>query len=106
MTKSSKTNLYGLVCLVSCPALYEPARGNVNITTNGLTTVARYTCNLGSSLNGNEVLVCLDTAAWSSSAATCGKYFLDLIFSMLCILLTYTNSFNQCTEIRGSSNKE
>ncbi|XP_045206696.2 CUB and sushi domain-containing protein 1-like [Mercenaria mercenaria] len=57
---------------VACPAIDSPISGEVMLQTDGETTLALFTCDLGYSMIGNEISACLPDGTWNSTAPTCG----------------------------------
>ncbi|XP_053399292.1 CUB and sushi domain-containing protein 3-like [Mercenaria mercenaria] len=56
---------------VSCPALADPANGQVNQSTTGQVSVAKFSCVDGYYLDGNEILTCLESGTWDNVSPTC-----------------------------------
>ena len=56
-----------------CPELSSPDNGTLNLSTNGLVTVASFTCDIGSSLAGSPQLTCNTDGSWDSREPDCGK---------------------------------
>ena len=58
---------------VPCPALNPPPRGRVEITSNGTTSVADYSCSPGYILIGVGQRTCSTDRTWTSAEPTCSK---------------------------------
>ena len=63
---------------VACETLYPVDNGVINITTDGSTTQATYTCESGFSLKGFSLLTCRSDGAWDFSPPVCGEFLLEL----------------------------
>ncbi|XP_052222794.1 complement C2-like isoform X2 [Dreissena polymorpha] len=68
-----------------CPILYPPTNGRVYVSGYQKGDKARYSCDIGYALEGQEEIVCLEYQAWSGLAPMCrtrlsvGKRGLDVI---------------------------
>ncbi|XP_038073405.1 sushi domain-containing protein 2-like [Patiria miniata] len=56
---------------VTCDGLMEPANGQVEVSSNNVGGVARFTCDDGYTLRGNSELVCQENGTWSWEVPTC-----------------------------------
>lgn len=57
-----------------CQTLTPPTGGSVSLATDGYQTNATYTCDLGYTLNGFEIITCMSDGTWNLSQPHCGKY--------------------------------
>jgi len=64
---------------VTCPALPDVtvSTASVDVSTNGQTTVATYSCPDGYVTDGESTLTCGSDGSWSSSPSDCGKPLLQ-----------------------------
>ena len=61
--------------VVDCGTLDDPTNGIVSVSTTTYNSVANYSCNIGHTVTGDDMLTCLETGSWSSSVPTCiGEY--------------------------------
>ena len=58
---------------VSCQQLDAIPSGNFTMSTDGLVTIANYSCADGYTMEGTAVLTCGTDGAWSSTPPTCGQ---------------------------------
>ncbi|XP_053399660.1 sushi, von Willebrand factor type A, EGF and pentraxin domain-containing protein 1-like isoform X1 [Mercenaria mercenaria] len=58
---------------ITCATLVSPADGSYSLTTNGTVTIATFGCDVEYSMNGTQILVCLDDGSWSEQAPNCVK---------------------------------
>ncbi|XP_053400600.1 CUB and sushi domain-containing protein 3-like [Mercenaria mercenaria] len=58
------------VC-VGCSTLSSPSNGSVTLSTNGVLTVATYSCDVGFTLNGDVTSQCQVDVTWSTVPPTC-----------------------------------
>ncbi|XP_052791545.1 CUB and sushi domain-containing protein 3-like [Mya arenaria] len=56
---------------VSCPQLIAPTDGSLVLITNGTSTVATFTCNIGGILLGSASITCSSDGVWSGDLPTC-----------------------------------
>lgn len=56
---------------VSCPDLLEPTNGQVNLSTDGHISVAKFSCIDGYYLTGSDTLTCLEDGTWDNVSPTC-----------------------------------
>ena len=72
---------------VDCGVLTDPSNGAVD-TSSGTTFMmtATYTCNTGYTLTGDTTRTCGADGQWSSSAPTCNRKLLAIVWSY--VLLT------------------
>ncbi|KAH3840535.1 hypothetical protein DPMN_113985, partial [Dreissena polymorpha] len=56
---------------VKCPGLTNPSSGVVNMTTDGLTSIATYTCSHGYHLEGDNQLMCNTSGQWEGTVPIC-----------------------------------
>lgn len=62
-----------------CDDVKQLENGEITYGTDGLTTTASFTCDLGATLNGSHQLTCSGEAGeWSSPQPTCGNVFINL----------------------------
>ena len=86
-----------------CEQLDDVKNGSMVISSNGTITIASFTCQSGTSLNGTGSLECKTTGKWTSNIPTCGNedcyaksmsfvylFILTLLFSLLISLMSYT----------------
>lgn len=59
---------------VQCGDLSDPDSGFVSLTTNGLYTVATFSCVTGYTLNSTGILTCMSTGAWDLSSPYCSEF--------------------------------
>ncbi|KAH3840886.1 hypothetical protein DPMN_114344 [Dreissena polymorpha] len=59
---------------VKCPGLTNPTSGAVNMTTDGLTSIATYTCSHGYHLEGDNQLMCNTSGQWEGTVPVCSMY--------------------------------
>ena len=57
--------------MVDCGTLDDPTNGIVSVSTTIYNSVAMYSCNIGHTLTGDDMRMCLETGSWSSSEPTC-----------------------------------
>lgn len=57
--------------VASCPELANITSASLNITTNGQTTKAVYTCDDGYEIDGNAIITCLTNGSWNSEPPLC-----------------------------------
>ncbi|KAH3796117.1 complement C2-like [Dreissena polymorpha] len=57
-----------------CPRLYPPTNGSVYVSGYQKGDKARYSCDIGYALEGQEEIVCLEYQAWSGLAPICRSY--------------------------------
>jgi len=55
-----------------CADLQTPGSGSVVMSTDGSTTSAKYTCDIGSTLVGESTPTCNSDGTWTSTSPTCG----------------------------------
>ncbi|XP_060586065.1 P-selectin-like [Ruditapes philippinarum] len=55
----------------ACQTLAEPTDGSVTLSSNGITTVATYSCDAGTTLNGDSSRTCRTDSTWTNNAPTC-----------------------------------
>ena len=59
---------------VKCQDLDAISNGQVVLTTNSISAVAEFSCEVGSSLNGSSSAVCGTDGLWNNVEPLCGKY--------------------------------
>ena len=67
-------NLFVLFYSDSCPPLTTSSSGTVQISTNGISTVANFTCATGYTRFGEQTFNCQADGTWDAAEPTCGKY--------------------------------
>ena len=82
--------IYLMFCLpVTCENRTVISSGNVTITTDGLITIATFTCADGYTLTGDAIQTCDTDGIWSAELPTCSNIltyfscFNDIFFSKL-----------------------
>ena len=71
-----------IFCIIAqCQELSSPQNGSYLITTNGTTSIATFQCNVGTSLNGTDTLICFPDGSWSTTIPYCGKVFIFLVLN-------------------------
>ena len=60
--------------LERCDDINNVENGNIALINDGRSTIAVFTCGIGSSLNGSSVSVCDLNGSWNTLAPVCGKY--------------------------------
>ena len=68
-----------LTSTVACPTLPDVtvSTASIDLSTNGQTTVATYSCPDGYVTDGESTLTCGSDGSWSSSPSDCGKPLLQ-----------------------------
>ncbi|KAL4229789.1 hypothetical protein ACF0H5_010180 [Mactra antiquata] len=120
------TNLwdtYQPVCH-ECQQLSVPTSGTIDISSTGLTSIANYTCNIGTTLFGDSTRVCQQDLTWTLSPPTCTSCStlssinsgnITLTTSGTVTMATYTcntgyiligNNISQCTPSGSWSSSE
>lgn len=56
-----------------CTSKKDPASGRVNVTSDGQTTQAIYSCESGYFLDGGEILLCRPDGIWNGPDPVCSK---------------------------------
>ena len=56
---------------IDCGALSDPSNGVVQFSSTTVSSIARYICNIGYSINGASERVCEANGQWSPAAPTC-----------------------------------
>ncbi|XP_060586067.1 sushi, von Willebrand factor type A, EGF and pentraxin domain-containing protein 1-like [Ruditapes philippinarum] len=54
-----------------CQTVTNPASGLFSLSSNGTHTSVRYTCDVGTTLSGVNVQVCMDDGSWEAAPPTC-----------------------------------
>ena len=75
---------------IMCPALSNPAKGQVTVNTRTVGGVANYTCNYGYNLTGVEMRMCVQkglTGQWTEPP-TCERELIVVIIAFTMITLS------------------
>lgn len=56
---------------VTCPTLTNPDSGSMTLSTDGVTTTAKFACNSGYMLSSTSDISCTNAGTWSASAPNC-----------------------------------
>ena len=65
--------------LVSCESLSTPSGSSVQLSTDGVNTVAIFSCDTGHVMNGESVLTCRSDGTWNLETPSCCMSFIYLI---------------------------
>jgi len=61
------------ILTVPCDVLSAANNGTIGAFSNGTHTMASFTCDVGTTLNGSMSSVCLNTGQWDDVPPDCGK---------------------------------
>ena len=61
--------------------------------TDGTNTIAKFTCDIGYTLDGTASVTCDTNGDWTPSLPTCGKYVVQTRFLILLILKDCFNNY-------------
>ena len=57
--------------VVDCDILDDPTNGMVTVSTTTYNSLAKYSCNIGHTLTGDDMRTCLETGSWYGNEPTC-----------------------------------
>ena len=58
---------------VTCPVLGSIENGTTTLATDGISTVATFSCDLGFTLRGHKTISCDSSGEWREQLPACGK---------------------------------
>ena len=68
---------------MSCPALSSLSSGEISVTTDGTTSIARFACLEGYQLIGSGIVECTNDGTWNLSSPVCSKSTRNIIYTLV-----------------------